>query len=79
VRGVRPMIEGNSSTKITCSVGKRDRLIDSVSFTSASALNSNGWCPVRANARYHRVKVEISGSFTHASSFDFDSVRDGRR
>jgi hypothetical protein len=79
VRGVRPMIEGNSSTKVTCSVGKRDRLIDSVSFTSASALNSNGWCPVRANARYHRVKVEISGSFTHASSFDFDSVKDGRR
>jgi len=79
VRAIRPLIQGNSSTTITARVGKRDRLIDSVSYGSASSMNSSGICPVRSNGRFQRVRMDISGGFERAIGFDVDAVREGVR
>lgn len=79
VRGVRPLVQGDSATSIIVNIGKRDKQTDDVTWTGDSTINSNGWCPVRANARYHRVKLRISGGFERAEGFDIDAVRDGLR
>lgn len=79
IRAVRPLVQGNSSTSIIVNIGKRDRQTDSVTWTTDSTINSNGVCPVRANARYHRLKMRISGGFEKAMGFDLDAVPDGMR
>ena len=66
MRQVRPMIEGSSLTP-TISVGYRDRLDATISYTNPVAANSNGICPVRANGRYLRAKMVIPAS----SSWNF--------
>jgi len=76
---VRPLVQGNASTAITVQVGKRDRLVDSVSYTTASAMNANGLCPVRANARFHRLRMDISAGFTQALGFDLTAGPEGLR
>jgi hypothetical protein len=65
---LRPLIDGNGA--VTLQVGTRNKLTDSVAWGSAIAANSIGECPVRSNARYHRVRVNISGGFTHAIGVD---------
>lgn len=79
VTELRPLVQGNSATTITARLGMRNRLIDSVSFGAAAALNSIGLCPVRGNARFHRVRVDVSGGFDRMHAFDLRAVRDGMR
>jgi len=57
-RGLRPMIEGMSVTP-SLTVGSRDNLSQSVTFGAPVAANSNGFCPARVNARYHRARITI--------------------
>ncbi len=79
VRSIRPLIQGDSATTVTSYVGGRDRLIDSVTWSSASALNATGTCPVRSNARYHRLKVEVAGGFERAMGADIELTKEGIR
>lgn len=79
VRAIRPLIQGNSSTSIIVNIGKRDRQTDAITWTADSTINSNGVCPVRANARYHRLKMRVTGGFEKAMGFDIDAVPDGMR
>lgn len=79
VRAIRPLIQGDSATSITAQIGKRDTLTESVSYTSASVINTSGICPVRANARYHRVRIDVERGFERAMGFDIDFVKDGVR
>lgn len=58
LRSVRPMVEGSSVTP-SLSVGWRNQLQDAVTYASPVAVNANGLCPVRINARYHRAKITI--------------------
>jgi hypothetical protein len=79
ITSVRPLVDGGSPT---VQIGTRTRLIDSPSFTTASAVNSNGECPVRADGRYMRARIQTSGSFTHLQGIEIpeDSVhQSGRR
>ncbi|WP_027815002.1 hypothetical protein [Paraburkholderia bannensis] len=76
---VRPMIDGAAPT---VQIGTRNRLIDAPSFSSSSAVNANGECPVRADARYMRARIQTSGSFTHLQGVEIpeDSIHmSGRR
>lgn len=57
-RGFRPMVEARFVTP-TISVGYRNSLDGSVTWTPEVAVNSQGYCPVRTNARYHRVRMTI--------------------
>lgn len=79
IPGIRPLVEGDANTTITVRIGQRDRLIDSVTFGAASSMNATGVCPVRSNARFHRVRMDITGGFTRALGFDMDAVDDGVR
>lgn len=79
VRAIRPLVEGTVSTSVQAFIGGRDRLIDSVSFTSAVALNSIGACPFRANNRYQRLRIDVSGGFSRAYGADVDVVSAGVR
>lgn len=63
----RPMIDGGAPT---VQMGYRNRLMDAPAFTPASALNTNGECPVRVDARYVRARVQTSGSFVHLQGIE---------
>lgn len=47
--------------------GTRNRLIDSVTYGSASAINVQGFSPLMAEGRYHRFRVTAASgqTFTH--------------
>ena len=79
VRSVRPLVQGNSATSITVEIGKRDRLIDPVVWEAPSPMNATGHCPVRANARYHRMKMTVAGGFERVMGGDIDFTKEGRR
>lgn len=79
VKGVRPLIQGNSSTSITAEVGKRNKLNESVSYGSAVTVNANGMAPLRADARFHRVRLNVANGFDRAIGFDLDATRSGKR
>jgi hypothetical protein len=51
-------------------IGLRNRLVDAPTFTPASSLSDNGDCPVRADARYLRARIQTTGSFTHLQGIE---------
>jgi hypothetical protein len=63
----RPMVDGGSPT---VQIGMRNRLIDQPVFTVASAIDENGECPVRADARYMRARIQTTGSFTNLQGIE---------
>lgn len=79
VRGVRPLIQNTANTTTTVEVGKRNRLDETASYGSAVSVNANGLAPLRANARYLRTRLNISGGFERAIGFDFDAIPSGKR
>lgn len=79
VRAIRPLVQGTSATTVTARIGQRDTLLQSVSYGTASTMNTTGVCPVRSNARFQRVRVDASGGFTRARGFDADLTSDGTR
>jgi hypothetical protein len=64
---VRPMVDGGSPT---VQIGMRNRLIDLPTFTTASSIDDNGECPVRADARYLRARIQTTGSFTNLQGIE---------
>lgn len=71
LRSLRPLLEGTSVT-ITVTIKSRNRLQDSHTSASAVAVNANGVCPVRVNARYHRaiVNTAANDNWGHANGID---------
>lgn len=67
VSTTRPMIDGGSPS---VQIGYRNRLVDAPAFSPASALNVNGECPVRVDARYVRGRIQTSGTFTHLQGIE---------
>tara|TARA_R100001460_G_scaffold32767_1_gene64251 strand:- start:19538 stop:21007 length:1470 start_codon:yes stop_codon:yes gene_type:complete len=64
---------------VSLSVGSRQKQVDDVSFTSASTLNADNVCNVRAQGRYHRVKLDTTGDFRYALGVDVEGQALGRR
>lgn len=88
IRSLRPLVQGGTYpvtplggglTSVTCYVGGRDRLVDDVTWTSGSVMNSLGTCPVRLNARYHRLKMEVSNGFERAMGAEVELTKEGVR
>ncbi len=76
---VRPVVDGASAT-VSVQMGTRNTQNSSVSYGMSVSSNSTGDCPVRSNARFHRVRVNISGEFDHAEGVDVLSfAKAGRR
>ena len=63
VLSVVPLVDGGTHT---VQVGTRETQNGTVSWSSAATENSSGVCPVRSNSRYHRFRVNNTGSFNHA-------------
>jgi len=75
---IRPIVEGSAGTAVTVQLGKRDSLTSQPSFGSTRSLNSVGEAPILSDARYHRVRLNISGGFKHATAVDVMSRSSGR-
>ena len=78
IQEIRPFVEG--FTTATIQVGGRNSLADSVTWTSTISANNAGNFPCRSNYRYHRIRLNLSGSFTHAQGLNIvkTSVRGSR-
>lgn len=75
---VRPVISGSGT--VTLNVGTRNLQSESVSYSSAITPNSTGDCDARANARFHRIRANISGGFDDAIGVQLlEIAKTGRR
>ncbi|RKP56361.1 hypothetical protein [Pararobbsia silviterrae] len=67
VTTTRPLVDGASPT---IQIGARNRLIDTPTYSAASAINDNGECPVRVDGRYLRARISLSGVFTNLQGIE---------
>jgi hypothetical protein len=63
VNSTRPLVDGGSPS---IAVGYRNRIEDALTYSSAVAMNANGECPQRNEARYQRFRLTLPS----ASSFN---------
>ena len=71
--------ESAASGDVTAQVASRNRQIDTYTYGAASSLNSDNFCPVRSNGRYHRVRLNMTGEWKKAQGIDVDAGVMGRR
>lgn len=73
VLGVKPVIdEGGLTPTITIQVGYRDTAAQDVTYTPAMPLNSRTrMAPFRTEARYHRVRLNVTGNFRAVMGIEF--------
>jgi hypothetical protein len=78
VSGVRPLVD---AANVYVSLGYRDDLDDSVSYTSTSSQEDDGVCSQRVCARYVRAKITVPAgeTWTHISGYEPKMKRAGRR
>jgi hypothetical protein len=69
---VRPIVEGTGT--MTIQMGTRNLQSESVTYGSAVSANSTGNCPVRSNARYQTIRLNISGGFEHAQGIEIPGI-----
>ena len=69
---------GQSPT-ISVAVGSRHRQVDQPTFTAASSINADGYCPVRSLGAFHRVRMSITGDWQLAQGVDVDAKNAGMR
>jgi len=71
VRALRPMFEGEV-IGLTATPYVHDMLQNIPVPTATAPVNRNGLCPVRANGRYHRFRVDTAfgGQWEHALGVD---------
>jgi hypothetical protein len=70
-----PMIDGGTTT---FQVGSRDRQQDTVSWTTATSVNSTGFAPIDAEGRYLRIRMNVSGTWDDAQGSDVNAKARGR-
>jgi hypothetical protein len=81
IRGARPLVDGTATVVPKVAIGHRERLQDSVTWTSPAALNRLGVCPMRTSGRYLRGSTTIAagGDWEHISGIELDIAAQGRR
>ena len=81
VNTVLPHLTAKSgqSPTVSVAVGSRQRQIDQPTFTAASSINADGYCPVRSLGAYHRVRLSITGDWQLAQGIDIDVKQAGLR
>ncbi len=78
INGARVLVDGGSAR---VSVAKRARLTDAVSYGSASDMNVNGFCPLRSDGKYQRLRLSLtsSTSWSHVQGLAIDGLQRGVR
>lgn len=80
IRGVTPYVTSkNSEPTLTVQVGSRSKQVDDATYSAAVSLNDDNNCPARSSGRYHRVRVNASGTWRYALGVDVDAVGQGKR
>lgn len=64
---------------VTLQIGTRGAHSEAVTFTTATAPNADGFVPLRAQDRYHRARMNISGTWDFAQGIDIEARKVGRR
>jgi hypothetical protein len=72
-------VKAGQSPTVSASIGSRSRQIDTTTFTSASSINSDGYCPVRSSGAFHRVRLSLTGDYDVAQGVDVDAQNMGLR
>lgn len=76
IGGVRPLANG-SGARVTAAT--RTRLADPVVYGNSSTMNIDGECKMRSEGRYQRLRVSLSGSFSHIQGLEIDYTLTGER
>jgi hypothetical protein len=76
LNAVRPLVDGGSST---IQIGYRPIQADAVTWSATASVNSNGRATLRKNSRYHRVRANLSGTWTHAQGVEVSGRPTGWR
>lgn len=77
INTMRPLVTGYGS--MTAQIASRSLLTTPATYGSASTLNSAGEFTTRANSRYHKFRLTVSGGFTRAVGLDVNAVPEGNR
>jgi hypothetical protein len=78
VRGAYPITDAATAY---VSIGARESLTASASYSSETAINSQGFCPQRVSTRHARAKLRIPAAteWTFATGAEPDFAYEGRR
>jgi hypothetical protein len=82
IRSVTPYVTnetGQDAPTVTAQVLSRSTQTVEPTASAASSLNASNFCPTRANGRYHRVRLNITGEWRYALGADIDAVQSGKR
>ena len=76
---VKPHVQySGSAPTVGVRIATRDDLGANPSYTATAGANSRtGFANFRADAKYHRVEVNIAGSFEKVTGFEFSAVPSG--
>ena len=74
VRSVLPIVEGGTTS---VQLGYRNNLTTSPTWSSAISLDSYGKANILNDALYHRVRLNMSATYTHALGVDIDFEASG--
>lgn len=79
VQGVKPHVTYAAGTaSVGVEVGTRENQDDSVTYTTSSTPHARtGFAGFRANSRYHRARVTLTGNFDVASGLEYQQVYAG--
>lgn len=77
ISGIKPLI-GATAGAMVSSVGYRNDLQAAATFDTDTTQNSrSGFADFRREARYHRARVKVTGTFTNAQGLEFAGVPGG--
>ena len=78
VRGVFPVSDASA---IYASVGRRENMYATPSYTTETLINTQGFCPQRASTRHARVKIRIPAAtdWSFVTGAQPDVTQEGRR
>lgn len=78
VRGLRPVTDADGCY---ASVGKRETLQDSVTYSTEQEINARGLCPANVSTRIARSKLRIPSAttWTFATGMEPEFAQEGRR
>lgn len=73
IREIRPVVDGAENTDASIAIGSRNQTYGEVGYTGwvrASGQYKTGGADFRRNARYHRLRVKVSGDFSKLIGFE---------
>jgi hypothetical protein len=78
VGGIKPLVDVTANA-VTVALGTRNDRTSAVTFTAETTANArSGFADFRSEARYHRARLTIAGTFNACQGLEFEVVESGR-